>query len=325
MEKKTITQITTEVRGLTQFEQKKETLEEMVKMSKETINFSDPTKEQLVVVKSKRLEIRKVEKVIEDKGIEFRGIFKRVNEQIMEKQRELTGITSPEIERLAKIESDAAKKEEMRKKEILLPTRIMRLKEISSKRPVSYPKEKLLELNSVEFENLYNECVSNENDCVRMEMEEKQRAEDDKRREEVASLEAKLAQERATIEADRQAVENEKNAAQKAIEDVQKQQQDKIDEAKRKIEVERVRLDHQKEMQEAKVSADLKAKEDIERENKQKEEALAARIKLDESRVLYKKFMAEKGWTEKTRNDYESRLVNGGYELWHRIGKFNVK
>ncbi|HEC30475.1 MAG TPA: hypothetical protein ENI66_00475, partial [Candidatus Yonathbacteria bacterium] len=119
--KLTLVQIATEVSNLTQFEKRVEELEYIVKKSKATVNFTDPTDEQLELVKSKRIELRKIEKDIEDTGMDYRRMFTKINSEISKKQKELTAITTPEIERLKEIEAVAKKQEELRQRNILLP------------------------------------------------------------------------------------------------------------------------------------------------------------------------------------------------------------
>lgn len=321
----TLLQVTTEVEKLTQFEKKVEELETMVKKSKDLINYVDPTKEQLATVKSNRIELRSEEINIEKQGKEFRDIFTAVNKSISRKQKELTAITSPEIERLAEIESEAKKKEELRQREILLPTRKERLVAISTKREYQPNDEELLKMDSPTFESFYNTCVSTENDCVKQDLEKQQALEDENRMKIIAKHEKEIADQKAVIEENRKKIEDDQNAKQKEIDDKQKVEQEKIDEANRSIEAQKVELAHQKEMQEADSKAKTQAEEDSKREAEKKEKERLEKIELEEGRALYKKFMKDHGWTPKNREEFESRIVPGGYELWHNLGKFNVK
>ncbi len=312
MEKRlTLSEIRAEVRELTQFEQKVEELEKMVHESKTSIVFVDPTLEQLEIVKRGRIELRKIEIEIEKMGKEFRDIFTSTNKEILSKQRELTSITSPEIERLSKIEEVAHQKEIMRKREMLLPERMRRLDEISTIHKVDYNKSELLEMDSTAFEVFYNVCVSNELQLVKQEFENKKRIEDEEKIKEFAKQQEELDEQRKIVDDQRRKIEQE-----------QRTKQDKIDEENREIEKEKVKLAHQKEMQEAETIANKKALDDIEIEKKKKEKERITQIELQENRKRYVTFLKKNGWTDETRDDYETRVIEGGYELWHKVGKF---
>lgn len=323
--KLTLLQIQTEVGNLTQFEKKVEELEAMVEQSKELIDFIDPTKDQLAIVKSKKLELRREEINIEKQGKEFRDIFTSVNKSISKKEGELTAITSPEIERLAKMESEAKKKEEIRQREILLPTRKERLVAISTERIYQPNDEELIGMDSPTFESFYNTCVSTENERIKQDMDAKKLIEDQKREDEIIKQRAEILRQQESVERERMRIENEQKAKQQEIDDRLKEQQDKIDEENRKIEAQKVDLVHQKEMQEADSKAKIKAEEDARKLADEKEQERLQKIELEEGRVAYKKFMKDHGWTPETREEFESRIVPGGYELWHKLGKFNVK
>jgi len=320
--KLTLVQIATEVSNLTQFEKKVEELEYIVKKSKATINFTDPTHEQIELVRAKRVELRKVEKDIEDTGMDYRRMFTKINSEISKKQKELTAITTPEIERLKEIEAVAKKQEELRQRNILLPERKRRLDAISDKFPVDYSEEQLLDMDSPTFEEFYNSCVSSENERVRLELETKRIADQEKIDEENAKKEKEIADQKAQIDADRQKIADEQNAKQKMIDDKMKVQQDKIDEANREIEAERVRLAHQKEMQEVQTKERIKAEEDAKKKQEEEDNAKRANIELAESRKKFQLFRKNLGWTEKTKDEFETRVVKGGYELWRNLGKF---
>ncbi len=233
--------------------------------------------------------MRKVEISIENQGLEYRRMFTKINKSISDKQKELTSITTPEIERLKKIEEEAKEKQILAEREARMPERTSRLDAINPKRKIVYTKSELLGMDSVAFEKFYNSCVAKDLQITKDEL-------------------------------DKKAKEEEEENTKKLVE-----QQSEID--KKQKEFDRIRLEHENKIAEERKAIE-KEKEEIRLQQEQKnaeEKARVEEIRLAESRRAYHEFRVSKGWTEETKKDFDTRSIDGGYELWHKVGTFIIK
>jgi unconventional prefoldin RPB5 interactor 1 len=330
----TLTEVQDGVRKLTKFEQTKEELETMVETSRLLKVEDVRDKDKVAIVKAKRIELRKIEIAIEKRGKEYRDVFNAVNKEIIGKEKELKAITSPEIERLTAIEDEAEAVALREKREAMLPVRKERLLALDADGFYVKDDEMLLDMDADAFEKFYNECSADKNEKVRIAQEEKAEADRKAEQERLDKERAELEAEKARI-AKEEEEKAEKARKEKEAEDAKrKAEQDKLDEEKRKLEADRIKLEHEKELKEAeekaKVEAEKKAEEDKKRKEAEEkaEEERVAKEEADrkaemEKREAYKQFLKENGWTAETRDQFETREVEGGYELWKKVGVFN--
>ena len=118
------------VRSVTKFEQTVLDMEAMVAESKKIKVVDLTDKEQIEKVKRSRIDLRAVEIAIEKRGKGYRDVFNAINKEISAKENELKSITSPEIERLEKIEADSKAEIIRIEREAKLPERKERLAKI---------------------------------------------------------------------------------------------------------------------------------------------------------------------------------------------------
>jgi len=170
-EKIKLESISKSVQKLTKFDATEAYLkEEVAKTINVTAdNLEDPI--QLDKVKRARIDLRKVEKEIEDTGISYRRMFTSINKQIAEKEKTLLAITSPEVERLKTIEADAKALEIKKEREIVLPYRREKLAEVGN----VTKDEELLEMDDKKYGEYLMEKTEEKNEKDRLAQEEKDR------------------------------------------------------------------------------------------------------------------------------------------------------
>ncbi|HEC33016.1 MAG TPA: hypothetical protein ENI63_02025 [Candidatus Kaiserbacteria bacterium] len=368
------------VREITKFEQTVEGLKEIVKASALIKVLDVRDRDKIAVVKSKRLELRKIEIDIERRGLGYRRVFSDINKEISSKEKELKKITSPEIGRLARIEEESENVMLLEKRKALLPARRERLMEIDSTGCYICEEKYLLEMDADTFEKYINDSVANKNERNRIKAEDEAEAKRKTEREQINL-------DRMALEAEKKKIEDQKEAdriaEEKKAEDARIAKEEEDEEIYQKEQAYRVGLlgSRKKDLEEigdkvpmledrlmlamddneyttyynnrvtAKNTADKQAIEDNKRAD---EEARVAKEKADtqliedkrladeaeeaekeriekeekdrkaemEKKELYKKFLKINGWTPETRDQFESREVEGGYELWKKVGVF---
>lgn len=219
-------QMGNEVRKLTKFEQTVEGLKQMVAESAKIVVTDLSDKKQLESVKRSRIDLRAMEIAIEKRGKGYRDVFTAVNKEISKKEKELKAITSPEIERLKGIETEAEELALKQEREALLPVRKERLTKIDPTGCYICADEYLLDMDADAFEKYYNGCVANRNSRDRIIAEEKA---EKLRKEE----EARLAKEREQFEAEKRAEEARKERERQEAEAKAKAEQEAKDKAER--------------------------------------------------------------------------------------------
>lgn len=226
-----IDEISSKVSDLTKFDITKEELQKRVDETKDITVDNLEDKNQIARAKRARIDLRNVEIEIEKTGKSYRDIFTKVNKDIMEKQKELLAITTPEIERLTDFE-DKAKEIEIRKeREMLLPFR----------------KEELAKVDNVTEDFLLlgmdnNQFSSYLTEKIEEKKEKERQAQVEKEREEQKQKEIKEAEERARKEAEQRAEIEKIEAKKKAdaeIERLKKEAKDK-EEAEERARLEKI-------------------------------------------------------------------------------------
>lgn len=308
----TLDQMGREVRKITKFEQTVEDLKAIVANAQKITVDNIEDKEQLVLAKSTRIELRNIEIAIEKRGKGYRDVFNAVNKEILNKERELKKITAPEIERLTAIEEEA-KEIAIRKARIeAIPARQERLKEIG----IEATDEELMEFDDDAFKVFVNEKIEEKNE------QERQRIETEK---------AKMEKERLAMEREKEMREREEKAREeerlKAERIAKEKEKERIGEEKRrKIEAE---LEAKQKIEEAKAEAEQikrEAKEKVEREErekKEKEEAERKARKELEKKKKYQDWLKKGGWTEETKDEFFIQDHGHIVELYKLVGTYN--
>lgn len=233
----TLEEVEQKVVQATTFEQTVAYLTELVAKSKDFVVTDFTDKAQLETLKRYRIDLRKVEIAVEDRGKDMRDIFTKVNKGIFAKQRELTGITSPEIARLAAMEEQAQAAVLRQERLERLPARKERLDALSD--GVEAIDDELMEMDSNQFEAYYNKRVADKLEAER------------------------LRQEAARKEADAKAAE-ERRKLDEAADAARKAEQERIDKANRELAEAQAKVDaERKELERQKNEADQKEKDRI--------------------------------------------------------------
>jgi len=276
----TIEEISKTVAEVTKFDVTKQELEIKVLESKK-IDITD-----LSLVKSGRLELRRIEIGIEKRGKQARDIFTSANRQIKTLEEELLLVTSPEIKRLEEIEAEAEKKKLWEEQMAKIPARRERLNAIGV--DIKMDDLPMGALKDHEFEAYYNQLVANklENDRIKMEREAeaKRKADEAVLAEERRKIKEEQDRINAEVEAKRQ-VEIKRIAEENAKIEAEKK---KIEDEKRSIELEKVKresVEKAKLEAEAAVEADKKAAI-IAEANRKKEEARQLALKPDKAKLI---------------------------------------
>lgn len=230
-----IDEIEKSVSALTKFQITKEELELKVAETKDITVDNLEDKVQIERAKRNRIDLRNIEIDIEKQGKGYRDIFTKVNKDIMAKQNELLAITSPEVDRLKDFEDKAKALETRKEREMLLPYRVGKLKEVDN----ITDDEALLEMDDKQFGEYLMEKTNEKVEKERLVKEEADR-------EAQKQIEIKEAEARAKKEAE------------------EKAEKDKI-EAKRLADAEIERL---KQEAKDKVEAEARAKKEKEKEEK---------------------------------------------------------
>lgn len=231
-----IDDISLKVSELTKFEITKEELIKKVAETKDITVYNLEDKNQIARAKRARIDLRDIEIEIEKTGKSYRDVFTKVNKDIMEKQKELLAITTPEVDRLKEFE-DKAKEVEIRKeREMLLPFRREELLKVNNTTEDSV----LLDMDNSQFSEYLSSKTEEKNEKERQLVIEKEREEqkqkDIKEAEERARKEAEKRAEVERIEAKKKAdaeIERLKNEAKAKEEAEERARLEKIAEEKK--------------------------------------------------------------------------------------------
>lgn len=295
-----IEKVTKSVEKLTSFDITVNELKKEVEKTKNITVDNLEDKNQIDRVKIARIELRKIEKNIEDTGLSFRGIFTKIGKDILVKERELLAITSPEVDRLKEIETKAKELKIKKEREMILPYRVGKLSEVDNKTD----DEILLEMDDKQFGEYLMEKTHEKEENERL-------AEEEKKKEKEREKEIQEAREQAKKEAEAEA---KKKASEAKLEANRKIKEAK-DDADRKV----------KEME------DKKKQDEVDRKEAKKEkEKEAKRIKDDkikEEKLLAKRkefveFREKLGYTKETKDDFRQEEINGKIILFKKVGEY---
>ena len=293
------------VRSVTKFEQTVLDMEAMVALSKK-IKVTDVTdKDQIEAVKRSRIDLRAVEIAIEKRGKGYRDVFTAINKEISLKENELKKITSPEIERLEKLEVDAKAEAIRLERTEKLPERKERLAKIED--GVEIEDKELLEMDATAFEGYFNNRVAIKNETDRREAEEARAKEEARVQAEREAEQKKLDDAKAEVENQRLANEREAERLQ-AEKDAQAREKTARDEAtaeaKRKDDE---RIAEEKRVADENIKTEAEKKAKLEKQNK------------------YRAWRASHGWTEETKADFKEENTGETVVLWKKMGEFEIK
>lgn len=293
---------------LTEFDPTVSQLNAMVEATSSIVATDLKDKDQLAIVKENRIALMRARTSIEKFGKAMRDKATQFSRKVIEKEDELIAIIEPEEKRLAAIEEEAkllAIREDRLEK---LPIRKERLEAIDpdgERGEILFASdEKLLGMDSEQFESFYNQCVAEHNERVKQENIKKQQSE-----------EARL--------------EKERKEAQEKI-DIERK---KLDDERAALEAEKLKEQHAKEVREAAERAKIETEEKSKKEAADKEakriadEKAAEEVKKKEAALLakredYIKFLAEHGYTNATKKDFKVEETESGYTLFKKVGEF---
>lgn len=291
---------------LAKFDPQMAELQEIANEAKKLYITDFTDKDQVALVRAKRIELKGIRVDITKRGKELRDDANKFNQAVLAKEKELVGVISPEEQRLAKLEEEAAHKAEIEKRKKDLPLRKARLDEINDE--IVIEDSGILEMDDTEFDNYVNQRIANWNIKQKEELE-RQRKEDEERRE----AEKKAEEERKAKEAE------EKRKAEEEERKKKEAEQAKIDAEKRKLEEEKRKFEEEKRLEAEKKKAAEEARKEAEAEAKRKEEEKKAEAekkakeeaerKAKEAEELrkkeeYQKFLKDCGYTEETKDDF---------------------
>jgi len=287
-------------------------LNAMIQITKNITATDLKDKGQMAVVRENRIALKTARVRITKIGKELREDAVNFQKAVLVKEKELIGIIEPEEIRLADIEAQAISQAILEERLEKLPSRKERLSLVKI-----YPTDEiLLDMDSTQFENYYNEKVADYNENVRIETENAQREAQEK-----IDVERKVEQEK--IEAQQKQVQDQLDAERKAIDD-----------ERAIIDAEKNNIARQKEIEDAKDKARADEKIRLELEIKQKKEQednqarlVVAEKKLEEQKLEKRKafidFRTSHGWTEKTKDDFKIEETLDGFILYKKMGVFN--
>ena len=300
-----LVKVQSEVTKATRLSVTKKELEDMVAISSK-ITVPDLTnKSQVAIAKESRLKLRKVEIDIEKQGKGYRDIFTAVNKAILADEKELKAITSPEIERIEKIEEEARKIEIILERTAQLPFRYEQLSVIDD--GIEVTDAELLEMDAQTFTDYKNSRIA-------------QKLEDDR-----TALEAEQAKVRA--EAERQEREN----ATREREEIARKEEQELSIKRLEIEKQNAELRIQQEKAEADrrvKEAEEKAKQEAkEKEERIQQEKLMKEVKEREEKEKLESKKKYQEWLIK--NDYNEathylRNENGIITLYKAVSTFKI-
>lgn len=247
------------------------------------IDLENPA--QLEQVKRARLNLRSARVSIEKGGKAFRDDAIKFQRAVLEKERSLIAIISPEEDRLAMIEKQAKIAEERKLRLAQVPERRARLESLGLTTKESF----ITDMDSVAFEQHINALVAEKNEADRLALEKQRKekeAELDERERALREQEDKADQER-----------REKEAAERAVEEERQH-------VEREAEAERLRIE-----------------EETEERIRQEKEAEKKR----QRDVKYQEFLTLNGYNVNTKDQFKIETSEKGVMLWKFVAVFAEK
>jgi len=280
--------------SIDQFDPTVAELQGLVAKTKDLVVADLENKEQLEVVRTSRIALKKKRVDIEKYAKTLRDTATAWSRKVSAKEKELIGIIEPEEDRLAAIESEAEKlalrKAQMEK----LPIRKERLAQIGDEEETD--DEELILMDANQFEAYYNSRVAAKLRADKEKAEADQRLRDEEMRRENERKEEELAEERRKLDLERQ-----KLAEERRILGAEKQ--------------------------------DAVAPSPLQEEEAQEEDPYGFDRKETEEKVekdldkasAYRKFRADHGWTPETSREFKEENTGAEIVLWRRVGQFKFK
>lgn len=218
---------------LSTFDPTIETLSALVAESADIVNVTPDDTTQLKLVKSARIKLRDARVAIEKTGKKYREEALAYQRAVLQKEKSLIAIIEPEENRLKDIEKGVEAEKERRLRIQQLPERRKRLED----NDLPIDESILLEVDSVAFENHFNQLVAekNQKDREKAEAEAAQKAAELKAREDaIRAEEERIASEERTRQREETARQQERERIER--EALQKEEQEKRDAEARKRE-----------------------------------------------------------------------------------------
>ena len=265
-------------------------------------------KAQLELVRTSRITLKKKRVQIEKFGKALRDDANKFAKAVIEKEKELIGIISPEEDRLKEIEEEAEQLAILEERREKLPARKDRLAALED--GVEISDDEILLMDSVQFEAYYNARVADKNEKVRQQAEADQRKRDEEARAENERKEAELKEREAA--AAKKEEENKAEEARLAAEKEAREREEAAREEERKAAEKRAQ------------EADEAAKREAEEKARQEAEAAAKRERAER----YRNWRAQFGWTEETKADFYEKVEGEGKDqvvvLFKKLDTFNI-
>lgn len=290
-------------------------------------------KDQIALVRTKRLELRDLRVSITKTGKSLRDEANAFAKAVIAKEKDLVAIITPEEDRLSSLETEAERLAEVERRKGYLPERKAKLEAIG----VELKDEELLAFDDIEFVTFFNAKESERLEAERIALEEAKKAEE-ARKEAEAIAEAKRKEEEAKAEADRKAKEEaEVRAKAEAEQKKLDAEKAKLEAEKRQLEADRLKLEHEKEVEQARKEAEIKAKADaeakqeldriaekkrLEDEIRAKEEAEKAEAESLARKAKWQKFLTDLGYTEAEKAEFYLKDAGETIIVYKKIGVY---
>lgn len=277
---------------------------------------------QIALVQESRKSLRGFEIKIERTGKRLRQDARDFASSVIDREKELKAITSPEIERLKEIvkKSDDIILRDRRLEN--LPHRKEKLEEIGDN--IEIGDDYLLSLSGMEFLEYRNKRVADKNEKDKIDEENRAEMARAKIKAEQDAQAKKLDEEKEALRIKEQEAQDKIDKANEAIDKKNKEAQDKIDEQNRKLEADKLELQHQKELKEAeeKAKKDLEEKQEADRlkviEDKKKEDEKLVK------RKAYIEFLKENGCMDLDDENFHIKKLDTKIVLYKKVGEFEI-
>lgn len=299
-------------------------LNKIVESAKSLVITDHKDKAQLEVVRAKRIELKKVRVQITNRGKELREDAIKMQKFVIEKEKELVAIISPEEDRLQALEDEVAITLEKERRLALLDDKVTQLTALYpnlESAPELPTPEFLLTLSDEAWSVFYNDAVTQRNETQRLANEEAMRLiEEEKKKLEDERLERERKEKAEAERLERE--ETERIAREK------KAEQDRLD----KIELDRIKAEDEKRVKEQneKLQAEkierakVEERERIEREAKEQADREEAERVALEKKKIYQKFLADGGYTEETKTQFTVINKEGVIHLYKLVNTLDL-
>lgn len=266
------------------------------------------------LVHENRIALRDVRLKISKKGKELREEAIAYQKSVIEKERELIGIISPEEDRLNRLENELKLEETKKKRLDQLPSRKEKLLSIDGE-TVWATDDEILEKDDVAFGIFFNKCVESHNLKIKEALEAEVREKEEAIRK--AQLEAEMEQRRLHKEAEEK-LETDRKA---------------LEEEKAKVEAEKNRIAREQEIARLQKEAEEKAIKDLEEKKKREEE----QAKIDAERIekmkkdaevkrlateKYQNFLKTCGMTKENVSEFHKVETDTDIKIYKLVGTF---